>query len=84
MNARKLKEIVAAQLHPGDPAEKIRQFYSERNIQYLYNKDLKLYEAFYLLPKSELDRGHTLQVFIYVDKDGAFLRADIGDTYTGL
>ncbi len=84
MDARKLKEIVAAQLHPGDSAEKITKFYSEHNIQYFYNKHLKLYEAFYLLPKAELDRGHTLQVFIYVDKDGAFLRADIGDSYTGL
>ena len=84
MDAKKLREIVAAQLHTGDPAEKIRAFYSEHNIDYLYDKDLKRYEAGYPLPKAELDRGHTLQLFIYVDKDGGFLRADIGDSYTGL
>jgi hypothetical protein len=84
MNARKLKEIVATELHPGDSAEKIRQFYSEHKIQYFYDKDVKRYEAGYPLPEAELKRGHTLQVFIYVSEDGTFLRADIGDTYTGL
>jgi hypothetical protein len=84
MNAAKLKEIVATELHPGDSAEKIKQFYSEQNIQYLYDKDLRRYEAFYQLPRAELERGHTLQVHIYVDQEGSFLRADIADSYTGL
>lgn len=84
MDARKLKEIVAAELHSGDSAEKIRKFYSDHSITYSYDSDLRRYEAFYILPKPELDRGHTLQVYIYVDKNGGFLRADIADSYTGL
>ena len=84
MDARKLREIVAAQLHPGDSAETIKKFYAEHDIQYFYDEHFKRYSAGYPLPKAELDRGHTLQVDIYVDKDGAFLRADIGDSYTGL
>ncbi len=84
MNAKKLKEIVAARLHIGDPAEKIKAFYSEYDIKYFYDEHFKRYSAGYPLPKTELNRGHTLQVDIYVDKDGAFLRADIGDSYTGL
>lgn len=45
MNAAKLKEIVATELHPGDSAERIKQFYSEHNIRYLYDEDLKRYEG---------------------------------------
>jgi hypothetical protein len=84
MNASKLRQIVASRLHPGDSQDAIIRFYNDNGIHFTYFRELGRYEAFYPLGKHEIDRGHTLQVFIYVQKNGSFEKADIVDGYDGL
>ena len=81
MTPSELRERVAADLHVGDPQQKIEAFYARYQMHPLLQRSLHRYQAPFPLPK---DFDHTLEVDIYVDDQGRFVRAEIADVFTAL
>ena len=74
------KQINAA-LKPGDSAETIEQYFSGRGLGYSYNKRESRYKSIIRHPDSNF---HAIVIYVWVDKQKKFVKAEAHNSYTFL
>lgn len=81
MTSEQVRTVIEKELHRGDVAADIEDFFERHKILYAWNRYSSSYAA---IIRNETDRHHSIVIDIFVDDKKGFVRAEVADSYTGL
>jgi hypothetical protein len=77
-----MEGLIQQNLKPGDPAAKIEAFFKQHNLPYGFDRFNQRYESTMDLPGRKIESVVT--IYIYVNEDRSFKRAEVRMSYTYL
>lgn len=70
---------IEASLRPGDSSEKIEAYFTQQELSASFDRSQQRYQSIIRHPESNY---HAIVVYVYVDKERRFTRAEANDSYT--
>ena len=70
---------IEASLGPGDSSERIEAYFAQRGLGASFDRFQQRYQSIIRHPDSNY---HAIVIYVYVDEDRRFTRAEAYDTYT--
>lgn len=81
VTAEEVEHRINEELKAGDGADEIEAYFKNEGLSVSYDEFNSRYQSIIRHPESNY---HAITIYIYVDKDGNFVKAEANDSYTSL
>ena len=84
VGANEIRGLIAKELPARSSSDAIESFFEKHKLQYSYDRFMRRYQAILRDATSIPGQDHAVVIYVYIDSDGAFVRAEVHDSFTGL